>query len=178
VEIGTDPEGRSITYDDAEDRFEIGGMTTTVDRIVSYDRGGCVSWASTELREWAYEYDRGARVQAMQPAHAGANGGAEPPSRQSRVMSRRAAYTGYAVIMAWMVLPFVPVVIAGVIASILGSPLDEGSVHETVVFGKDIGQALYSMGVMGWFGLVTCPTGLLALVPFTVAVLWRRRKPR
>ena len=74
-----------------------------------------------------------------------------------------------------MFLPFIPVIIAGVIAAACGCKLDEGSVHPCTVFGTDIGGALYTMGVMGWFGLLTFPTGILALIVFSVFVWWRNR---
>ena len=33
-----------------------------------------------------------------------------------------------------------------------------------VVFGVDIGKPLYTLGVMGWLGIVTLPSGGIALV--------------
>ncbi len=81
---------------------------------------------------------------------------------------------GYGVILLWTFLPFIPVVIAGLIASYKGVPLDEGGPHPCMVFGHDIGGLLYSMGVMGWFGLLTVPTGFLALLVFTIFIITRR----
>jgi hypothetical protein len=81
-------------------------------------------------------------------------------------------------------LPVLSVAIAGGIASANGCQLDEGSVHPCVVNGVDMGETLYSMGVMGWFMLVTLPLGLGAAVVYAVAIalfylvrgMLRRRK--
>ncbi|HLX70642.1 MAG TPA: hypothetical protein VKV04_13530 [Verrucomicrobiae bacterium] len=78
---------------------------------------------------------------------------------------------GYGVILLWMFLPMIPVFIAAAIASHYGCQVDEGGTHPCIVFGKDIGGKLYEMGVMGWFGLLTFPSGLLALLLFSVVVV-------
>jgi len=84
--------------------------------------------------------------------------------------------SGYGIILLWIFLPMIPVVIAGAIASYTGSQLDEGGPHPCIVFGRDIGGTLYKMGVMGWFGLLTFPTGFIALIVFTIS-LFKRRLP-
>lgn len=61
VELGTDHEGRTITYDEAAHLFAIGGIATTVDRIVAYDRGKQITWLNDEMRTWAYECDSSLR---------------------------------------------------------------------------------------------------------------------
>jgi len=81
---------------------------------------------------------------------------------------------GYGVILLWIFLPMIPVLIAGAIASYTGSRLDEGGPHPCILFGRDIGGTLYEMGMMGWFGLLTFPTGLIALILFTVNLIRRR----
>jgi hypothetical protein len=83
---------------------------------------------------------------------------------------------GYGGILLWMFSPVIPVVMASLIASACGCKLDEGSAHTCIVFGTDIGGMLYSMGVMGWFGLLTIPSGLLFLVVFTVMIIKERRQ--
>lgn len=94
-------------------------------------------------------------------------------------MTRRAKISlGYGAILLWMFLPMIPVFIAGAIASGCGCQLDEGNVHPCVVLGVDIGSTLYAMGVMGWFGLLTFPSGLLGLLLFTVAVITERKSDR
>jgi hypothetical protein len=80
----------------------------------------------------------------------------------SRVKERTAIAVGFGAILLWMFLPMIPVFIAGAIAS-----------H--IVFGRDIGGTLYKMGVMGWFGLLTFPSGFLMLIVLTVKVIKSRR---
>ena len=55
--LGTDNEGRDITYDEATSQFAIGGIATTPDRILAYDRGGQMTWASDEMRPWVSKTD-------------------------------------------------------------------------------------------------------------------------
>lgn len=83
-------------------------------------------------------------------------------------------------ILAWTIWPVVLVSVAGSIASANGCELDEGSVHPCIVNGRDMGEQLYGMGVMGWFMLVTLPTGLLALAAYGVILLvvWLVRRAR
>jgi hypothetical protein len=90
-------------------------------------------------------------------------------------MTRRTKVAaGYGIILLWMLSPMIPVLLASAIASTCGCKVDEGSAHTCIVFGRDIGGMLYSMGVMGWFGLLTFPSGFLALIVFTVMVVKRR----
>lgn len=86
-------------------------------------------------------------------------------------------------ILGWMLWPVASVMIAGSIAEANNCQLDEGSVHPCIVNGNDMGEQLYSMGVMGWFMLVTIPTGLIALAVYGVILLiiWlvvRNRNPK
>jgi hypothetical protein len=83
-------------------------------------------------------------------------------------------------ILVWTVWPMVLVGVAGSIASANGCQLDEGSVHPCIVNGQDMGEQLYGMGVMGWFMLVTIPTGLLALAAYVTLLLlmWFIRRTR
>lgn len=89
-------------------------------------------------------------------------------------MKRRTILIGYGVIVLWMLLPMISVLTAGVIAQAAGCDLDEGSAHPCTVAGMDVGEALYTMFVMGWMFFLTVPTGLVALVLFTVIVLVKR----
>jgi hypothetical protein len=75
-------------------------------------------------------------------------------------------------------LPLFSVAVAGEIASANNCQLDEGSVHPCIVNGRDMGQTLYTMGVMGWFMLVTIPVGLglAAVYIFLVAVIYIVRR--
>ena len=83
-------------------------------------------------------------------------------------------------ILAWTLWPVVLVAAASAIASTHGCQLDEGSVHPCIVNGRDMGEQLYGMGVMGWFMLVTIPTGLFALATYfgIVLLVWFVRRAR
>ncbi len=85
-------------------------------------------------------------------------------------------------ILLWTIWPVILAAIAGAIASANGCELNETVINSCVVDGREMGETLYSMGVMGWFMLVTVPTGLLALLVFLLLLLieWivGRRKAR
>jgi hypothetical protein len=95
-------------------------------------------------------------------------------------MKKRTLLIGYGIILLWMLWPVLSVLAAGTIASSGDCQLDEGSVHPCVVFGRDVGETLYNLFVMGWFGLITLPTGALAFIAFSVVALvlyLKRRQP-
>ena len=60
------------------------------------------------------------------------------------------------------------------IANAHGCKVDEGSVHPCIINGHDYDELLYSLGVMGWFMLVTIPGGLAAFVSWLVFLLLHR----
>lgn len=94
-------------------------------------------------------------------------------------MKKRTLLIGYAIILLWMFLPLLLVLTASTIASSHGCQLDEGGAHPCVVGGTDLGETLNTLFVMGWFSLLTLPTGGLAFVAFSVAALilhFKRRK--
>lgn len=69
--------------------------------------------------------------------------------------------------------PILGVIFAGVVASALHCPLDEGSVHPCFYRGHDIGPTLYDLGVLGWLMLVTIPILFFALVSWIgIAIVW------
>lgn len=79
-----------------------------------------------------------------------------------------------------MLAPVGSVLIAGTVANTFGCKVDEGSVHPCLIGGKDYGQLLYTLGVLGWLMLVTLPIGLLALLVWSAILLihyrtWRKR---
>ena len=66
------------------------------------------------------------------------------------------------------------------IANAHGCKVDEGSVHPCVINGKDYGQLLYTLGVLGWLMLVTLPGGAVAVMIWLVVLIvhrtsWRKR---
>jgi hypothetical protein len=93
-------------------------------------------------------------------------------------MKRKTILIGYGIILLWMILPMISVFTASAIADASGCSLDEGSAHQCIVMGKDVGETLYTMFVMGWMFFLTVPTGLVALVLFTVIVLVSARAKR
>src|SRR4029077_15725063 len=73
-------------------------------------------------------------------------------------------------------------VAGGLIANAHGCRVDEGSVHSCVINGKDYGQLLYTLGVMGLLILVTLPAGAFAFVFWLIVLIshranWRKRAP-
>jgi len=84
----------------------------------------------------------------------------------------RGLLVGYFLIFLVAGAPMISVIIAGTIASWNGCTLHEGFVNPCVINGRDIGETLYAMGVMGWFMLVTIPLGALAFVAWTLAWVW------
>jgi hypothetical protein len=76
--------------------------------------------------------------------------------------------------------PMGSVVMCGLIANSHGCRVDEGSVHPCIMNGKDYGQLLYALGVMGWLMLVTFPGGVFAFT-FCLIILilhrasWQKR---
>jgi TRAP-type C4-dicarboxylate transport system permease small subunit len=75
---------------------------------------------------------------------------------------------------------FLIAISAGAFASANGCELHEGFANPCVVGGRDYGETLYSLGLLGWLALVTLPIGLVlaGLYVVIVMVVWalRRRK--
>ena len=88
----------------------------------------------------------------------------------------RGLFIGYFVIALAAGWPLMSVVIAGTVASWNGCTLHEGFVKPCVVNGRDVGETLYAMGVMGWFMLATLPLGAIAFVVWTLVWLWLHRR--
>ena len=77
-------------------------------------------------------------------------------------------------------LPLAGILVTAFVAKQLGCQVDEGSVHPCYLFGISIGDALYSMGVMGWFMLLTLPLAaiiVLAWIVTEVIHVARSRRP-
>lgn len=60
--------------------------------------------------------------------------------------------------------PLVCALLAGSIASHAGCELNEGIVNSCTFFGLEIGGLLYSLGVLGWLGLISLPIGGLVAI--------------
>lgn len=65
--------------------------------------------------------------------------------------------------------PLLAAMAAGTLASLNGCTLNEGGVNPCVVAGIDFGNALYSLGVLGWLAIATVPIGIGALAVWVVA---------
>jgi hypothetical protein len=90
-------------------------------------------------------------------------------------------------IFYWIVLVFIllfafapigSVMTCALIANSHGCKVDEGSVHPCIINGKDYGQLLYTLGVLGWLMLVTIPAGLFAFVIWLIILILHREKWR
>ena len=77
----------------------------------------------------------------------------------------------YALLVLYTIGPLILAIGAGKIAEANGCTLNEGSVHPCIIGGKDWGHTLYSMGVMGWFCLITVPTGAVGLLIYTIGLI-------
>ena len=64
-----------------------------------------------------------------------------------------------AVAALFAVFPLLVALTAGLIARLNGCTLNEGNPHPCVICGKDIGETLYSIGVMAWLSVITLPFG-------------------
>jgi hypothetical protein len=92
-------------------------------------------------------------------------------------------------IFYWIVLVFIVLFAFAPIGSVMtcawianshGCQVDEGSAHPCVINGKDYGELLYTLGVLGWLMLVTIPGGLFAFVIWLIVLIlhrasWRKR---
>ena len=66
-------------------------------------------------------------------------------------------------------LPVISVLIAAAISSANDCVLHEGGVNPCVVWGVDLGELLYTLGVMGWFMLISIPFGSIGVL---IALFW------
>ena len=92
----------------------------------------------------------------------------------------RRLYTVLALVTALSFAPLFSVWAASEIASALGCTLNEGDAHPCILLGVDIGEALFSMFVMGWFMLMTLPGMVitpLIWLGLLIRALIRRTRP-
>lgn len=98
-------------------------------------------------------------------------------------MKRRGVLIHVAILLVIAIIGLGPWVLtfgAGAIATANGCTLDEGSVHPCLIAGSDYGETLYTFGLMGWVGLMTCPLALILLFAYLVIVLirWLMNRPK
>ena len=72
--------------------------------------------------------------------------------------------------------PLFSVLISSAIANSAGCPLDEGGSHPCTIGGKDWGDALNTMFVLGWFMLLTIPLGVIAMAGWLVTIIIHRSR--
>jgi hypothetical protein len=84
----------------------------------------------------------------------------------------------YGVIVSWTAFPIVGLLIAMAVSVICGCTVNEGSPIPCIVFGVDIGKALYTLTAMGWLAIVTLPTGGIAFALYTIFVVAQSRISR
>ena len=83
-----------------------------------------------------------------------------------------------AVLLFLCLLPMMSMAVAEFIAQLYGCKLDLASVHPCIVGGRDIGQDLLTLGMMGYFLFVTMP-GVVAVIAIWIIVeliAWARRR--
>ena len=85
-----------------------------------------------------------------------------------------AYWLAFAFIAVFTLWPVGAVTLAQLIADANGCRVDEGSVHPCIVGGQDLGETLYTLGVLGWLMLVTLPLGFGALIVWLIILLIHR----
>jgi hypothetical protein len=83
-----------------------------------------------------------------------------------------------AMIVAIAAMPFVLALGAGSVAAALGCQLDESNVNPCVVFGLDLGPALYATALIGLLMLIGVPVAGVAFLIWLVlaGVAWAVRR--
>lgn len=56
MQIGVYSDGRSLDYDEATQRFSVGGTPVSIQQVIGYDRAGQLTWLTPSHRDWAYTY--------------------------------------------------------------------------------------------------------------------------
>jgi nitrate reductase NapE component len=85
------------------------------------------------------------------------------------------------VILIVALWPVASVYLAYLVADANHCRVDEGSVHPCVINGQDWGEALYTLGVMGWFMLATIPLGVFGFLAWMTTLIvhrasWRKSR--
>ncbi len=86
----------------------------------------------------------------------------------------RAYVVALLAIVVFALWPLGSVVLTSLIANAAGCQVDEGSARACIIVGVDMGEALYAMGVLGWFSLVTLPLGAGAALVWLITLLIHR----
>jgi len=79
------------------------------------------------------------------------------------------------ILLLWAA-PLLTALAAGGLATWLGCELNEGSSHPCILFGSDIGETLYTLGVLGWLSIIGIPFAAIALVIWAIIALVLNRR--
>jgi hypothetical protein len=92
-------------------------------------------------------------------------------------MTKKLMSVSLVLILLLWAAPLVLALAAGGVASLLGCELNEGAIHPCILFGSDIGETLYTFGVLGWLSIIGLPFAVIALVIWAIvaAIVNRRR---
>ncbi|WP_147106393.1 hypothetical protein [Tateyamaria sp. syn59] len=96
-------------------------------------------------------------------------------------MRRRAPYSVLIILLVICALPILSVAVSSWLADAHGCTLHEGFSNPCVIWGKDRGETLSGMFVMGWFMLITVPVGAAILLVLVIQIcvdLWTRARRR
>jgi len=55
LQLGTYIDGRALGYSEASQRFDLGGIEVAHDHVRQWGDAGQITWASDDLRVWAYQ---------------------------------------------------------------------------------------------------------------------------
>jgi hypothetical protein len=95
-------------------------------------------------------------------------------------MPMRAFRAVMAVLLLVCLAPLMSMAVAEFIAQVNGCKLDLAAVHPCVVGGRDIGHALLTLGMMGYFLFATMPAVFAIVIAWVLIELiaWLRRSSR
>jgi hypothetical protein len=95
-------------------------------------------------------------------------------------MRKRTILIGYSILVVWAALPLLVSLLADTLAHRLGAHTTCGGNYlgPCVIFGADICPLLNTMGAMVWLFFLTFPTGVFAIVLFTVVVVVLKLRER
>ena len=161
MRIGADKDGREIVYGESAGWLKIGGIPTTIDRIIAYDSKGQIDWASEEAKAWAYEFYRGWQEHQSAEAERAAQE-AQAASQRQAAAKRRAEsrVTGYD--------PASPARLAGVLKGLAAVAIIWMTVTG-VVWGLSVGLTVGGLfAAVGGSGGAGAGAGLIAGVVFSV----------
>ena len=90
MRIGADKDGREIVYGETEGWLKIGGIPTSIDRIIAYDQKGQIDWASDETKAWAYEFYKGWQAHQASESARTANEAQQAAAQRTSAARRQA----------------------------------------------------------------------------------------